>query len=126
MDVQRPERLDELEARQGTLNAAEEAELDNLQAAYAAHLASLNEPEPEHDPDGPDDYMPEQIDYGYHPRSLTPHELFAAMRRKHPQWGHEQIAKVCHVPYWLITSDPKPSIFKRPIWRFRAWRWSHE
>jgi hypothetical protein len=36
----------------------------------------------------------------------------------------EQIAKLYRVPYWLIDACPVPAWWRRPIWRFRAWRWS--
>jgi hypothetical protein len=39
----------------------------------------------------------------------------------------EQVAKAHHVPYWIMSpEDPKPSWLKRPVWRFRAWRWGRE
>ena len=38
----------------------------------------------------------------------------------------EQISRAFEVPYWLI--DPRltrPSWFRRPVVRFRAWWWAH-
>ena len=37
----------------------------------------------------------------------------------------EKIAKAYHVPYWIISSKPKPSWLKRPIWRTRALWWRY-
>lgn len=36
----------------------------------------------------------------------------------------EEIAKLYHVPYWLIDGV-RPSWLARPIWRARAWWWIH-
>lgn len=36
----------------------------------------------------------------------------------------EEIARLYHVPYWLIDGRPKPSWLRRPLWRLRAARWA--
>lgn len=36
----------------------------------------------------------------------------------------EDIARLYRVPYWFIEVRPRPPWWRRPVWRFRAWRWS--
>ena len=41
------------------------------------------------------------------------------------KFSAEQVARTMRVPYWLIDASlPKPSWFRRPIWRFRATIWA--
>jgi hypothetical protein len=35
-----------------------------------------------------------------------------------------QIAKASRVPYWLISTEPRPSWFRHPLWRLRAVIWA--
>lgn len=57
---------------------------------------------------------------------LTPSAPFLtpAIEKVRP-FAEEKIALVFRVPYWLITSRPRPSWRERPLWRLRAlaWRW---
>lgn len=35
----------------------------------------------------------------------------------------ERIARTFRVPYWLVSGDPKPTWYRRPIWRARVLWW---
>jgi hypothetical protein len=38
-----------------------------------------------------------------------------------------EIGDIYHVPYWFITPDePRPTWWRHPLVRFRAWRWARE
>jgi hypothetical protein len=39
-------------------------------------------------------------------------------------FSSETVAELFEVPYWLLDGAPRPSWFRRPIWRLRARRWS--
>lgn len=37
----------------------------------------------------------------------------------------ERIARAYRVPYWIMSAQPRPSWFRRPVWRLRAIMWRH-
>jgi hypothetical protein len=51
----------------------------------------------------------------------------ADVRRPEPRDRYrlteERVARALRVPYWLISSRPRPSWLQRPIWRLREFLW---
>jgi hypothetical protein len=38
--------------------------------------------------------------------------------------SEREIARIFRVPYWLLTGEPKPKLWRAPVARLRAWWWS--